>query len=68
MGLVYEELIRRLVEDDHVLREPGIVRTLYDTACGTGGMLSVAAEYVRELNPQADLRVFGQELNDECRG
>ncbi len=53
------------VEDDDALRKPGIVRSLYDPACGTGGMLSVAEEYLRELNPQARLEVFGQELNDE---
>ncbi|HXO28562.1 MAG TPA: class I SAM-dependent DNA methyltransferase [Thermoanaerobaculia bacterium] len=53
------------LEDDDALRKPGIVRTLYDPACGTGGMLSVAEEYLRELNPEADLVVFGQELNDE---
>jgi len=64
------EVIRLMVnllfiEDDHVLRKPGIVRTLFDPACGTGGMLSVAEEYLRELNPDARLEVFGQELNDE---
>jgi type I restriction enzyme M protein len=53
------------VEDDDVLRKPGVVRSLYDPACGTGGMLSVAEEYLRELNPDAKLAVFGQELNDE---
>ncbi|MHB8799994.1 MAG: type I restriction-modification system subunit M [Thermoanaerobaculia bacterium] len=53
------------IEDDEVLRKPGIVRTLFDPACGTGGMLSVAEEYLRELNPAAQLVVFGQELNDE---
>jgi len=53
------------IEDDDVLRKGGIVRTLYDPACGTGGMLSVAEEYLRELNPAAQLLVFGQELNDE---
>jgi type I restriction enzyme M protein len=42
-----------------------VVKTLYDPACGTGGMLSVAEEYLRELNPDAKLEVFGQELNDE---
>lgn len=52
-------------EDDDVLRKPGVVRTLFDPACGTGGMLSVAEEYLRELNPAANLHVFGQELNDE---
>jgi type I restriction enzyme M protein len=53
------------IEDDDALRKPGIVRSLYDPACGTGGMLSVAEEYLRELNPDARLEVFGQELNDE---
>ena len=64
------EVIRLMVnllfiEDDEALRKPGIVRTLFDPACGTGGMLSVAEEYLRELNPDARLEVFGQELNDE---
>ena len=53
------------IEDDDALRKAGAVRSLYDPACGTGGMLSVAEEYLRELNPDADLYVFGQELNDE---
>jgi type I restriction enzyme M protein len=53
------------VEDEDVLRKPGIVKTLYDPACGTGGMLSVAEDYLRELNPGARLEVFGQELNEE---
>jgi type I restriction enzyme M protein len=53
------------VEDDDALRKPGIVRTMYDPACGTGGMLSVAEEYLAELNPDARLQVFGQELNPE---
>jgi type I restriction enzyme M protein len=64
------EVIRLMVdllfiEDDDALRKPGIVRSLYDPACGTGGMLSVAEEYLHELNPDARLEVFGQELNDE---
>ena len=41
------------------------MRTLFDPACGTGGMLSVAEDYLRQLNPAARLEVFGQELNDE---
>jgi type I restriction enzyme M protein len=53
------------VEDDELLRKRGIVRTLFDPACGTGGMLSVAEDYLRDLNPEARLEVFGQELNDE---
>jgi type I restriction enzyme M protein len=53
------------VEDDEVLAKPGVVRTLYDPTAGTGGMLSVAGEYLAELNPQARLTVYGQELNPE---
>ncbi len=52
-------------EDDQALHQPGIVRTMYDPACGTGGMLSVAEDYLARLNPQARLQVYGQELNDE---
>jgi len=54
-----------LAEDEQTLTEPGIVRTLMDPACGTGGMLTVAETYVRELNPSARLEVFGEEVNDE---
>ncbi|MCB9604588.1 MAG: SAM-dependent DNA methyltransferase [Sandaracinus sp.] len=64
------EVIRLMVNlllsrDDEVLRAKGIVKTLYDPACGTGGMLSVAEDYLLALNPDAHLEVFGQELNDE---
>ncbi|HIH04234.1 MAG TPA: SAM-dependent DNA methyltransferase, partial [Methanoregulaceae archaeon] len=65
------EVIRLMVnllfaEDDAVLTTPGIIRTLYDPACGTGGMLSVAEEYVEETNPEAELKVFGQDYNDQA--
>ena len=53
------------VEDDAALSKPGVVRTIYDPTAGTGGMLSVAGEYLGELNPKARLTMFGQELNDE---
>ena len=64
------EVIRLMVnllfiEDNDVLTKPGTVRTIFDPACGTGGMLSVAEDYLRQLNPQARLEVFGQELNEE---
>lgn len=64
------EVIRLMVnllfeEDDDVLTQPGVVRTLYDPACGTGGMLSIAEDYLRELNEDARLIPFGQELNPE---
>ena len=53
------------VEDGEVLSKPGVVRALYDPTAGTGGMLSVAGEYLAELNPQARLTVYGQELNPD---
>ena len=52
------------VEDDDVLSKPGVVRTIYDPTAGTGGMLSVADEYLAEHNPEARLTMHGQELND----
>ncbi len=52
-------------EDDDGLRKKGIIRTIYDLACGTGGILSVAENYLHELNPSATLKTFGQELNPE---
>ncbi len=64
------EVIRLMVnvlfaEDRAALTKKGVIRTLYDPACGTGGMLSVAEAYLRELNPSATLKVYGQELNPE---
>ncbi|SDG67100.1 type I restriction-modification system subunit M [Roseospirillum parvum] len=64
------EVIRLMVnlifiEDDDALSKPGIVRTIYDPTAGTGGMLSIAGEHLEELNPEASLTVFGQELNPE---
>jgi type I restriction enzyme M protein len=53
------------VEDDDVLSNPGVVRTIYDPTAGTGGMLSIAGEYLHEHNPQAQLSMSGQELNPE---
>jgi type I restriction enzyme M protein len=64
------EVIRLMVdllfyEDHEVLTQRGIVRTVFDPACGTGGMLTVAEDYVRELNPQATLVPHGQDWNSE---
>ena len=53
------------MEDDEALQKPGIIRTIYDPAAGTGGFLSSGMEYVNEMNPQAVLRAYGQELNPE---
>ncbi|MGI8794454.1 MAG: HsdM family class I SAM-dependent methyltransferase, partial [Acidimicrobiales bacterium] len=64
------EVIRLMVnllfiEDEELLTKPGTIKTMLDPACGTGGMLSIAEEYLREHNPSAKLKVYGQELNAE---
>ena len=64
------EVIRLMVnllfaEDDDILTNPGAIKTIFDPACGTGGMLSVAEDHLRSMNATARLEVFGQELNDE---
>ena len=64
------EVIRLMVNllfiaDDDALSKPGVVRSIYDPAAGTGGMLAVAEEHLRAMNPQARLSIFGQELNEE---
>ncbi|MGA7981462.1 MAG: class I SAM-dependent DNA methyltransferase, partial [Chromatiaceae bacterium] len=62
------EVIRLMVSilfmhDDALLATPGTVRKLLDPACGTGGMLAEAQNYLREHHPQARLYVYGQDYN-----
>ncbi len=46
------------------LRGQGIIRSIFDPCCGTGGMLTIGKEYFRkEINPDANIRLLGQELN-----
>ncbi|MCV7316639.1 SAM-dependent DNA methyltransferase [Mycolicibacillus parakoreensis] len=52
-------------EENKALMEPGTVRSIYDPTAGTGGMLSVAEERLLERNPDARLRLYGQEINDQ---
>ncbi len=64
------EVIRLMVdllfaEDADALSGPKPVRSVYDPAAGTGGMLTVAADYLRQLNPDIHVEVYGQELNPE---
>jgi type I restriction enzyme M protein len=64
------EVIRLMVnllfiEDDAALTKPGVVRSIYDPTAGTGGMLSVSGEHLADLNPDARLVMYGQELNPE---
>lgn len=64
------EVIRLMVnilfhDDNDILSGNNVAKTIYDPACGTGGMLSVAEEYLHELNSATELLSFGQELNDQ---
>ena len=64
------EVIRLMVnilfsDDNDILSGNDVVKTIYDPACGTGGMLSVAEEYLHKLNAKAELMSFGQEINDQ---
>ncbi|MBB4761734.1 N-6 DNA methylase [Amorphoplanes digitatis] len=64
------EVIRLMVNlllapDEDDLVTPGIVRKIYDPACGTGGMLSEAQDHIEAHNAHATVEVYGQELNGE---
>ena len=64
------EVIRLMVnilfyDDNDILAGNNVAKTIYDPACGTGGMLSVAEEYLHQLNAATELMAFGQELNDQ---
>lgn len=64
------EVVRLMVsllfmQDNDILTKRGLTQTLYDCAAGTGGMGSVAQEYLTELNPTAELEFFAQEINGE---
>lgn len=57
-----------LVNDAQALVGKGIIRQVYDPACGTGGMLALTEEGMKELNPDIHVELFGQELNGESFG
>ena len=66
-----------LAGDERDIARPGVVRTVYDPCCGSGGMLMIAKEHITEgpsrngerlrpaINPEADIHLFGQEVNPE---
>jgi len=62
---VIELMVNLLFSNDDEIFQEGIVRTLYDPACGTGGMLSMGEKHLKKLNPDAKLELFGQEINPE---
>ncbi len=54
-----------LAQDKEALAKNHIVRTIADPCCGSGGMLTIAKERILEINPHADVYLFGQEVNPE---
>ena len=63
---VIKLMVNLLLAPEHDFAKSHVVKTIYDPACGTGGMLSVAEEYIRHLNSEAKPKVFGQDWNDEA--
>jgi type I restriction enzyme M protein len=63
---VIKLMVNLLLAPEQDLAKSHVVKTIYDPACGTGGMLSVAEEYIRHLNSEAKPKVFGQDWNDEA--
>ncbi len=62
---VIKLMVNLLLSPEQDLAHSHVVKTIYDPACGTGGMLSVAERYIRDLNADADPHLFGQDWNDE---
>ncbi len=63
---VIKLMVNLLLAPEKDLARSHVVKTIYDPACGTGGMLSVAEEYIRKLNSEAQPKLFGQDWNDEA--
>lgn len=63
------DVIKVMVEvlfapDQKKLQKEHLIKTIYDCACGTGGMLSVAKDHIKhEIKSGADIYLYGQELN-----
>ena len=59
-------MVNLLLSQEKDLRKSHVVKTIYDPACGTSGMLAVAEKHIRELNADARPILYGQELNDDA--
>jgi type I restriction enzyme M protein len=63
---VIKLMVNLLLSPEKDLARSHVVKTIYDPACGTGGMLSVSEKYIRDLNTEANPLLFGQDWNDEA--
>jgi len=59
-------MVNLLLSPEKDLARSHVVKTIYDPACGTGGMLSVSEKYIRDLNAEARPLLYGQDWNDEA--
>lgn len=64
------EVIRLMVNlmtfhDEAELKAGNVIRTVYDPCCGSGGMLTIGKERIQQINPAADVHLFGQEVNPQ---
>src|SRR5664280_712717 len=63
---VIKLMVNLLLSPETDLRKSHVVKTFYDPTSGTGGMLSVAENYIRKLNSEAQPHLYGQDWNDEA--
>ena len=63
---VIKLMVNLLLSPEKDLARSHVVKTIYDPTCGTGGMLSVAEKHIRDLNADAQPKLFGQDWNDEA--
>ena len=63
---VIKLMVNLLLSPEKDLAKSHVVKTIYDPACGTGGMLSVAEKHIKSLNADANPHLFGQDWNDEA--
>jgi type I restriction enzyme M protein len=63
---VIKLIVNLLLSPEKDLGKSHVVKTIYDPACGTGGMLSVSEQYIKALNREAQPKLYGQDWNDEA--
>ncbi|CBH21385.1 N-6 DNA methylase [Acetoanaerobium sticklandii] len=63
--IIYTMTDLLIAEEENVLQEDGLVKTVYDMAMGTSQMLTSMEERLKELDADAEVTVFGQEINPE---
>ena len=59
-------MVNLLLSPEKDLARSHVVKTICDPTCGTGGMLSVSEKHIRDLNADAQPKLFGQDWNDEA--